>query len=129
VCTPVLPPPAPALPAWQHPRRRSLPHGVALLRVSSTLASPRRCLPQDPHQEPVPAGDVDGAQWFPVAQLRGLKGGGGLLVLALLLRSRLLASCAAAGLGEQQKQRVLPSLPLPLPLHCHLPPATLLQTW
>lgn len=29
---------------------------------------------QDPHQLPVPADDCDGAQWFPVAKLRGLKG-------------------------------------------------------
>lgn len=30
---------------------------------------------QDPHQTPVPADDVDAAQWFPVSQLRGLQGG------------------------------------------------------
>ncbi len=29
---------------------------------------------QDPHQPPVPSDDVDAAEWFPVAQLRGLKG-------------------------------------------------------
>ncbi|PSC68460.1 Transmembrane 18 isoform A [Micractinium conductrix] len=30
-------------------------------------------VPEDPQQTPVPADDVDGAQWWPVAQLRGLK--------------------------------------------------------
>ncbi|KAL4447543.1 hypothetical protein ABPG75_004762 [Micractinium tetrahymenae] len=30
-------------------------------------------IPEDPHQPPVPADDVDAAQWFPVSQLRGLK--------------------------------------------------------
>lgn len=30
-------------------------------------------IPQDPLQPPVPADDVDAAQWFPVSQLRGLK--------------------------------------------------------
>ncbi|EFN59941.1 hypothetical protein CHLNCDRAFT_133014 [Chlorella variabilis] len=29
-------------------------------------------VPEDPHQAPEPADDVDGAQWFPVSQLRGL---------------------------------------------------------
>ncbi|KAL4856800.1 Nudix hydrolase 1 [Chlorella vulgaris] len=29
-------------------------------------------VPQDPLKEPVPADDVDAAQWYPVAQLRGL---------------------------------------------------------
>lgn len=29
---------------------------------------------QDPHKTPVPADDVDAAQWFAVSQLRGLKG-------------------------------------------------------
>ncbi|KAI7839974.1 hypothetical protein COHA_006295 [Chlorella ohadii] len=29
--------------------------------------------PEDPHQPPVPSDDVDAAEWFPVAQLRGLK--------------------------------------------------------
>ena len=32
----------------------------------------------------MPADDVDGAQWFPVARLRGLKGVGGVLALPLL---------------------------------------------
>lgn len=30
-------------------------------------------VPEDPHQPPVPADDVDAAQWFPVSQLRGLQ--------------------------------------------------------
>ncbi|KAL4434665.1 hypothetical protein ABPG77_002788 [Micractinium sp. CCAP 211/92] len=30
-------------------------------------------IPEDPHKPPVPADDVDAAQWFAVSQLRGLK--------------------------------------------------------
>lgn len=35
-------------------------------------------VPQDPHQPLKPDDDVDGAQWFPVAQMRGMKGVTGL---------------------------------------------------
>ncbi len=31
-------------------------------------------VPEDPQQEPQPADDADAAKWFPVTQLRGMKG-------------------------------------------------------
>ena len=58
--------------------------------ASNALDSHASCLlphTQDPHQPPVPSDDVDAAQWFPVSQLRGLKGArllcGGRLVKGL----------------------------------------------
>jgi hypothetical protein len=45
--------------------------GLPLLATPLALAP---CRTQDPLKEPVPADDVDAAQWYPVAQLRGLPG-------------------------------------------------------
>ena len=44
-------------------------------RASTSLAAVVVACVQDPRQQPVPSDDADAAQWFPVAQLRGLKGG------------------------------------------------------
>ena len=84
---------------WQGTRhQKSPPQGArpeqAVLRARGSTLCGRGCttapfkkppcslpalpLPsQDPQQTPVPADDVDGAQWWPVAQLRGLKGAQG----------------------------------------------------
>lgn len=43
---------------------------------ANRVPSAHPCPCQDPHQAPVPADDVDAAQWFAVDQLRGLKGAG-----------------------------------------------------
>ena len=59
------------------------------------------CRPlQDPHQAPEPADDVDGAQWFPVSQLRGLPGAPRPCCLALALALALLPASARGAAAQ-----------------------------